>query len=114
MLGGDGFGGEDAGGVLGVVAADGGAFRDFGARGGEGFAHLGGHGGGKFFEVGIEQRGEAAHPEDALVERLVGIGSRGACCEGELGVESLGCERVKAAKELSGGRIEGLNHKGSE
>ena len=40
----DAFGGEDAGGVFGVVAAAGGALGDFGAGGDERLAHLGGHG----------------------------------------------------------------------
>ena len=82
VLGGDAFGGEDAGGVVGVVAADVGALGDFGAGGDEGLAHLGGHGGGELFEVGFEQRGEAAHPEHALVEGLPGIGLGSARGEG--------------------------------
>ena len=82
VLGGDAFGGEDAGGVVGVVAADGGALGDLGAGGDEGLAHLGGHGDGELFEVGFEQRGEAAHPEDALVEGLFGVGLGCARCDG--------------------------------
>ncbi len=114
MLGGDALGGEDAGGVVGVVAADGGALGDFGAGGDEGLAHLGGHGGGELFDVGFEERGEAAHPEDALVEGLAGVGLGGARGEGELGVEGFRCEWIEAAEKLSIGRIEGLDHRGSE
>ena len=65
---------KDADGVVSVVAADGGTLGDFVAGGDEGLAHLGGHGGGELFAVGFEERGESAHPEDALVERFFGIG----------------------------------------
>ena len=91
VVGGDGFRGEDAGGVIGEVTAGGGALLYFLPRGDEGLAHLGGHQGGELFEVGIEERGEAAHPEDALVERLAGVGPGGAGCDGQLGVERFGC-----------------------
>src|ERR1700746_148543 len=40
VFGRDGFGGEDAGGVVGEVAAGVGAFEDLEARGFEGFTHL--------------------------------------------------------------------------
>jgi hypothetical protein len=89
VLGGDAFGGKEAGGVVGVVAAAGGALGDFVAGGDEGLAHLGGHGDGELFDVGFEERGEAAHPEDALVEGFFGVGLGGARGEGQLGVERL-------------------------
>jgi hypothetical protein len=78
MLGGDSFGGEEADSVVGVIAADGGAFGDFFAGGGEGLAHLGGHDDGELFAIGFKERGEAAHPEDALVDGLLGVGLGGA------------------------------------
>ena len=74
VLGGDALRGQDAGGVVGVVAAGGGALGDLGTRRDDRLAHLGGHRRGELFEVGFEQRGEAPHPEDAQVERLVGVG----------------------------------------
>ena len=79
---GDAFGGEDTGGIVGVVAAAGGAFGDFGAGRDEGLTHLGGHGDGELFDVGFEEGGESAHPEHALVEGFPGIGFGGARGEG--------------------------------
>ena len=114
VLGLDGLGGEDTGGVVGVVAADVGALADFLAGGGKGFAHLGGHEGGELFNVAFEQGREAAHPEDALVEGLARVGLGGAGGDGEAGVESLGREGVEAAEENAGGWIQRLDHRGSE
>ena len=82
VLGGDALGGEEADGVVGVVAAGGGALGDFVAGGDEGLAHLGGHGDGQLFAVGLEERGETAHPEDAQVDGLSGVGLGGARCDG--------------------------------
>ena len=114
VLGGDALGGEEAGGVVGVEAADGGAFGDFGAGGDEGFAHLGGQGDGELFEVGVEQGGEATHPEDALVEGLAGVGFCSARGDGDLGVEGFRGEGIEAAEKLAVGRIQGLDHRSRE
>gem|GEM_PF-4445429 len=98
VAGGDVFGGEDARCVLGVVAAGGSALGDFLARGGKRFAHLGGHERGEIVDIGFEDRGEATHPEDALVERFAGVRFGSVGRDGELGVDRVRCECVEAAE----------------
>ncbi len=57
VFGGDGFGGEDAGGVVGEVAAGVGALEDLQAGGFEGLAHLEGDEGGEVFGLVFEDGG---------------------------------------------------------
>ncbi len=73
LLGDDALGSEDAGRRCRRSSGRRRRSGDLGAGRDEGFAHLGGHGDGELFDVGFEERGEAAHPEDALVERLFGV-----------------------------------------
>ena len=72
----DGFGREDAGGVVGVVAADGGAFEDFGAGGDDGLAHLAVMSAASSAVSCFEEARELAHAERAVAERDVRVGAR--------------------------------------
>ena len=67
-FGGDGFFLENAGGVIGVIAAADGAFEDFAAGREEGFTHLCGEQGGELFDLVLEDAGELAHAEGAVIE----------------------------------------------
>jgi hypothetical protein len=110
----DVLGSKDALGIFGVVAAASGALFYLSARGSEGLAHLGGDEGSQLFEIRLQQSGEAAHPEDALIERFPRVSPGGASSDREPRVERFGREGVEAAKDLSGGRVERLDHKGKE
>jgi hypothetical protein len=105
----NGFGGEDGGGVVGVVAAAEGALGDLGAGLGDGLAHLGGDQGGEICGLGLEQVRELAHAKGAMCERDVKVLAEGDLGEADLLEERLFGERGEVLQELAGGRVEGLD-----
>ena len=109
VFGVDGFGREDAGGVVGVVAAGGGALEYFLLRGVEGLAHLEGDDGGEVVGLVLEESGELAHAEGAVLEGDGGVGAEGFGGEGDLFEDGFGGEGVEAADEFAGGGIDGLD-----
>jgi len=95
--------------VFGVVAAGDGAFADFVAGAGEGLAHLEGDGAGEVVGLGLEDAGEFAHAEGAMVEgdgREVGEGVGG---DADLLVDGVGGQGREAAQKLAGGGIDGFD-----
>ena len=109
VLGGDGLGREDAGGVVGVVAADVGALEDLESSGFERLAHLERDEGGEVFGLVFEDGGELAHPEGAMFERDGGVGAEGVVGEGDLLTSGLVGEGFEAAEKLVGCGIDGFD-----
>ena len=103
---------QDAGGVLGVEAAGGGALGDFGAGLGDGLAHLGGDERGEVGGLALQKAGELVHAERAVGEReFRGAGERG-LGESDLFQQGLIGERGEAAQQNSGCGIDGLDGHG--
>ena len=109
VFGGDGFGGEDAGGVVGVIAASGGALQDFLTGGVEGLAHLEGDEGGEVVGLVLEDGGELAHAEGAVVEGDALVVAESFGSEGDFFAGGLGGEGIEAADEFAGCGIDGFD-----
>ena len=100
---------QNACGVIGVVAAADGAFEHFAAGGEQRFAHLGGEQGGKLFHLVLENAGQLAHAQRAVLERDLAVVEECLVGDGDFGLDGLGRKRLKAAEDFAGGWIDGLN-----
>ncbi len=84
VIGRDGLWREDAGGVVGVVAAGVGALQDLESRGCERLAHLERDECGEVFGLVLQNGGELAHAQSAMLERDGRVGAEGVGGEGDL------------------------------
>jgi hypothetical protein len=109
VFGRDGLRGEDAGGVVGEVAAGVGTLEDLLSRGVEGLAHLLGDEEGEVVNVVLEEGGELAHAEGAMLERHGGVGVEGLGGEGDLFARGFFGERIEAAEEFASRGIDRFN-----
>ncbi len=109
VAGGDGLGGDHAGGVVGEEAAGIGAFEDLVAGGVERLAHLVGDGEGEVVDIVFEQGGELAHTEGAVLDGHGGVGGEGVGGEGDLLAYGFVGEGFEGAEELAGCGIDGLD-----
>ncbi len=106
---GDGLGGEDAGGVVGVVAAGCGALEHFQPGCVQGLAHLLSDEGGEVVGLVLEDGGELAHAEGAMLERDGGVGADSFGGEGDFFARGLVGEGIEAAEKLTGCGIDGFD-----
>jgi hypothetical protein len=109
VFGGDGLGGQDAGGVVRVVPAGRGALENFRAGSVDGLAHLKCDGGGEIVRLFLKNGGELAHAERAMFERDALIGDEGLRSKSDLVADGFGGERFEGAKDFVIGGIDGLN-----
>ena len=79
------------------------------AGGFEGLAHLEGDEGGEVFGFVLEDGGELAHPEGAVVEGDVAVGAEGVFGEGDFLARGFVGEGFEAAEEFAVCGIDGLD-----
>ena len=96
-LGRNRLGRKDAGGIVGVVAADVGTLEDLESSGFERLAHFERDQGGEVFGLVFQDGGELAHPEGAVLQRHVCVGAEGVGGEGDLLTRGLAGEGIEAA-----------------
>ena len=102
----DGLFGQDARCIFGVVAAGGGALEDLGAGAGESLTHLLGEHSGELFDFVLENAGELAHAERAVLEGDFEAGAKGGLGDGDLGLDGVFSERLERAEDFTGRGIE--------
>ena len=89
-----------------IVAAGVGALQNLEPRGFEGLAHLERDEGGEVFGLVLQNGGELAHAERAMLQRDVCVGAEGVGGEGDLLARGLVGEGFEAAQQLVGRGID--------